>query len=524
MNERSSLNYWMPVLVLVLVLCPGADSVSMSGWAEAVQNDSISQELEREDPEEIDLQQTDDLLLLGQLQSFLVALALSFSFIHFLLFVFSPVTRTHLYFSFFALFFAANIFFDYQASMASSPSSEFLFLRFHRAFMPVNALFLLLFLYSLFDRAVPRHFWAITGVILVATIFAVIEPVDFFDYLQIAQLAVFFEATRVLVQSALNRKKGSWTVSLGLLLLFLFSSYDFLLDLRLMEPVGEINNGYPFGFACLLVATSISLAREFADRNRKILEQESRAQKLALEDERKSAELQQAKELQLSMLPLCANDLPGFDLCFSMRTATEVGGDYYDYRVDGNKLLVAVGDATGHGMKAGVMVSLIKSLFVAEESSTGSRAFAEKCSLAIRKMNLGNLYMALLLAEFDGNNLTFFSAGMPPVLIYRAETGTVEEKVTRSMPLGGPGELADSVTMSLDVNDVVVLLTDGLTELFNSEKEMLDYPRVIQKVKDLAGLSAGQIAEGLFSFADDWKREATQNDDITIVVVKILSL
>jgi len=104
----------------------------------------------------------------------------------------------------------------------------------------------------------------------------------------------------------------------------------------------------------------LAKAREKA----RIKESEMRAQIAEAENERKTKELEEARQLQLSMLPEDLPNLPNLDIAVYMQTATEVGGDYYDFHVgmDGT-LTVVVGDATGHGMKAGTMVTATKSLF-----------------------------------------------------------------------------------------------------------------------------------------------------------------
>jgi ligand-binding sensor domain-containing protein len=92
----------------------------------------------------------------------------------------------------------------------------------------------------------------------------------------------------------------------------------------------------------------------------------SEAERKVLEAEfsQKKKELDEARELQLSMLPKELPQLPNLDIAVYMKTATEVGGDYYDFHIglDGT-LTVVLGDATGHGMKAGTMVTTTKSLF-----------------------------------------------------------------------------------------------------------------------------------------------------------------
>ena len=91
---------------------------------------------------------------------------------------------------------------------------------------------------------------------------------------------------------------------------------------------------------------------------------EAQALVVQAENERKTKELEEARQLQLSMLPKELPQLPNLDIAVYMKTATEVGGDYYDFHIgiDGT-LTVVVGDATGHGMKAGTMVTTTKSLF-----------------------------------------------------------------------------------------------------------------------------------------------------------------
>src|SRR6185369_17623955 len=85
---------------------------------------------------------------------------------------------------------------------------------------------------------------------------------------------------------------------------------------------------------------------------------------LRAENERRALELEEARQLQLSMLPASVPMLPGLEIAAYMKPATEVGGDYYDFHVgEDGTLTVAVGDATGHGLKAGTIVTATKGLF-----------------------------------------------------------------------------------------------------------------------------------------------------------------
>ncbi|MCK7523473.1 MAG: hypothetical protein MZV64_40370 [Ignavibacteriales bacterium] len=79
---------------------------------------------------------------------------------------------------------------------------------------------------------------------------------------------------------------------------------------------------------------------------------------------RKSNELESARQIQLSMLPQALPEHPELEIAVTMQTASEIGGDYYDFHLaEDNTLTFAIGDATGHGAKAGAMVTAIKTLF-----------------------------------------------------------------------------------------------------------------------------------------------------------------
>ena len=152
----------------------------------------------------------------------------------------------------------------------------------------------------------------------------------------------------------------------------------------------------------------------------------------------KQVELEEARALQLAMLPRSLPEVPDLELAAHMDTATEVGGDYYDFDVaaDGS-LTVAVGDATGHGMKAGTLVTATKSLFKA----LGEGALLEtldRSSAALKAMNLRQLNMALLLARWQRGHLRIAAAGMPPVYLYRAAENQVEAVLLPGLPLGTP--------------------------------------------------------------------------------------
>ncbi|MCG3120343.1 MAG: hypothetical protein ALAOOOJD_03002 [bacterium] len=272
---------------------------------------------------------------------------------------------------------------------------------------------------------------------------------------------------------------------------------------------------------------NMRLAAEIAERKenelRVIHEMEISRRLLEADNARKTKELEEARALQLSMLPSALPVLAHLDIAVHMQTATEVGGDYYDFLVGPNgALTVAIGDATGHGIRAGIMVASIKSLFTAFGSVPDMPVFFNQCSQIIKGMHLGNLYMAMLLAKINGRHLTISAAGMPPILIYRNDTGTVEEMLLKGMPLGGPYifDYQQQETV-LHLGDTILFMSDGYPELFNANDEMLDYLRISEIFQEAASKPAAEIIDHLWKAGKAWANGNPLRDDTTLLVIKI---
>ena len=235
-------------------------------------------------------------------------------------------------------------------------------------------------------------------------------------------------------------------------------------------------------------------------------------------------ELEEARKLQLSMLPMKVPDVPNLDIKVFMKPATEVGGDYYDFKYNSNgSLTIAVGDATGHGMKAGTIVATIKGLFMAESIETDIVSFLDKSNLIIKDMHLGNLFMAMMMVKIHKEKAVFSSAGMPPSLLFRQKSKEVEEIRLPALPLGGSADFKyKKIETILSQGDTLLLMSDGFPELFNEQKEILDYEKSKNIFSSVAELSSQQIIDRLCEEADNWRGSAKLEDDITFVVVKVI--
>jgi serine phosphatase RsbU (regulator of sigma subunit) len=335
---------------------------------------------------------------------------------------------------------------------------------------------------------------------------------------------------RVILRALAARKEGSRLIALGFALLFVFTSYDLLVDLGAIPEVAGIRNGYPLGIVGLLGAMSVYLARDLARTNDRILAQEqaARAQEterrlLEADNRRKTRELEEARALQLAMLPRDLPHVPGLALAVYTKTATEVGGDYYDFSVrDDGTLTVALGDATGHGTRAGLMVAIAKSLFRTLAFETDLPRFFNHCTRVLKGMRLGNQYMSLLLLRTDGARLEVSAAGMPPLLLFRREGGQVEEILLKGMPLGAfPDFPYQTATRLLRPGDTLLAMTDGLPEQFDARRELLDLDRVRRAFQEASARTPEEIVERLCEAGESWRQGAAVEDDLTFVVLQV---
>jgi serine phosphatase RsbU (regulator of sigma subunit) len=243
---------------------------------------------------------------------------------------------------------------------------------------------------------------------------------------------------------------------------------------------------------------------------------------LEADNARKTKELEDARRLQLSMLPQQIPSLPHLNIAVEMRTATEVGGDYYDFHLAGDgTLTVALGDATGHGMRAGTMVSVAKALFHELAAGPNIPAIFERFTQGIKSMNFSQLYMALMLVRFRNHTLEASAAGMPPMLVYRATTQSVETVMMKGMPLGQfDGFPYQTRELALSPGDTILLMTDGLIEMFNEKNETFDESRAVEAFGSVGSRSPQQIIDYLVAEGERWANGRPQADDVTFVVLK----
>ena len=252
-------------------------------------------------------------------------------------------------------------------------------------------------------------------------------------------------------------------------------------------------------------------------------QEKTRQALLEAENKRREEELEKARQLQLSMLPKEVPKVDNLDIAVYMKTATEVGGDYYDFsQCEDGTLFATIGDATGHGINAGMVVTTTKSLFFSTVRERDPLAFYKYSNETIDELYDGDLLMALQLLRIKDRKLTLISGGMPPAYYYHAKKGEIEEILVKAMPLGAfPGFPYKEMDFELKPGDTLLFSSDGFAELFNENGNMFGYDKVRDLFAEIASKSSQEIIDELVKSGDAWRGEVPNDDDITFLVVKV---
>ncbi|MCO6474317.1 MAG: SpoIIE family protein phosphatase [Melioribacteraceae bacterium] len=470
--------------------------------------------------------------------------ALILSLIHLLIFLFDRRTKQNLYYVGFLLFFAFYIYILFNSYLSTSQISLVFFGR----LAPFTLNFLLLMgsltIFAIFNHKSKNSKWYVLAAFILG-ISGFIMPgkiiIYYFSYAFISIVSA--EAGRIMFRKDASSRGVSNIIRIGFLIFSFSGIYQMILSFDLVGPLFGTYNVFLYGVLVFLLSMSIALAKEFVENklslekqlvqvrelSQKTLEQELEAKELEnqkkileLENKRKTKELEEARELQLSMLPQKLPQFENLDIATYLTTAAEVGGDYYDFlQTDDGSLLIAVGDATGHGMKAGIMVSIVKGLLKSVSSINSIPDFFNRSTAVIKEMNLGNLFMSLSILKIKNGNVTASFAGMPPLYHYNSEKRKVEQIVLKGMPLGAYNNFPyETRSFSLKQDDVLLIISDGIVELFDDKKKMFDYERVAEVLNRNHDKSPKEIISSFEQEIKKWLNGKLQDDDITMLVVK----
>lgn len=236
-------------------------------------------------------------------------------------------------------------------------------------------------------------------------------------------------------------------------------------------------------------------------------------------------ELKMAHDIQNKLLPTRPPSIPGFRIAGRSLAARNVGGDYYDYYPAGDRYAICLGDVSGKGMPAALLMACTQATV---RGQTLVELSAARCIERSNKLlyqitdsdKFVTLFFALL--DPDGRRLHYTNAGHnPPILL--------SDKQAQPLDVGGPvlSILASipyqEAKLDLHSGDLLVIYSDGFSEAMNRRFEEFGEKRLLEVVtaaRDL-GLSPEELIERSFEAVRQHSDGAPQTDDMTMVALKV---
>ncbi len=244
------------------------------------------------------------------------------------------------------------------------------------------------------------------------------------------------------------------------------------------------------------------------------------------EKERIGTELSVATKIQYGMLPKGYPTFPDrtdFDLAATMTPAKEVGGDFYDYRLlDSDHLMIVVGDVSGKGIPAALIMAIVKTLIAsyAQQGLSPKKIF-ETVNNQLCKRNTENYFVTCWLAilTFSTGELKFVNAGHPyPVLHQGGEFSYLKTKP--NFVLAGMENFPyEEHSVILKKGDRIFIYTDGVTEATDEEEQLFGDDRVLESMSRTEELTAPETLKFVRSQIDKFVGRAEQFDDLTMLTL-----
>lgn len=243
--------------------------------------------------------------------------------------------------------------------------------------------------------------------------------------------------------------------------------------------------------------------------------------------ERVAHELELATKIQDQIIPDTIPETPGLKIAAGLIPAGEIGGDMYDFlQTSDDKLLMYLGDVTGHGVPAGIVSSVASALFYGYSLEPDLQKIMIDVNRVLKAKTMPNMFMTLCLMQWDSTaqKFTFVNAGHEQIIKYKAQERVAELQPAGGIALGMLEKIDHLLTVQevpMEVGDFIVIYSDGIPEAFNEEREQYGMQRLQKRIATLGELeSAAAIKEAILADVKQFMDGAEQADDITLIVIK----
>ena len=255
----------------------------------------------------------------------------------------------------------------------------------------------------------------------------------------------------------------------------------------------------------------------------KVVETWDSYDQLSLMRQSTEQELRLARSIQRASLPEEVPDLEGWQISPFYQPAREVGGDFYDFiEIDDERLGIVLGDATGKGVPAALVMASTRSMLraVAQASNYSPADVLGRVNDSLVADIPPNVFVTCFYAILDPKSASLSYANAGHDLPYVRRGGDCEELMARGMPLGlMPGMSYEEKEITLDAGEVAFFYTDGLVEAHAPDGEMFGFPRLRALIAEHAekeSLEEALLGELYFFVGDGWEQE----DDITLLTLR----
>ncbi len=244
---------------------------------------------------------------------------------------------------------------------------------------------------------------------------------------------------------------------------------------------------------------------------------EENIEKRQLEDD-----MRKAAEIQRRLLPGAPPEIAGYDIAGSNHPCRTVGGDYYDYVSSGGRLYLALGDVSGKGTGAALLMTVLRAAVRAAWTDFEPAEAVVRINRTVCQNVPDGKYATFAMGRLEPatGELTYVNAGHNPPILAHAD-GTVEELTEGGMVLG----MFDSVSyahgrVALRPGDTLVVFSDGVSETWNKAGEEFGEERLTQTILRSHELSAAQLQARILADLDTFSGGAKATDDRTLIVLK----
>ena len=246
------------------------------------------------------------------------------------------------------------------------------------------------------------------------------------------------------------------------------------------------------------------------------------------QNQRMEGELEVAQTIQMAMLPKVFPpflDRLDLNIYGMVEPAKEIGGDLYDFYVRHDKLFFCVGDVSGKGVPAALVMATARSLFRSITSHEEDAAYiVTQMNNSLCEQNEQTMFLTLFLGVLDlhTGELDYCNAGHNvPVLIKSMDDKVESLTVLSNLPLGVVTEYNFTAQKTqLHYNDMIFLYTDGLTEAENNRHQQYGEERMIQALNRMAGNRPREVIETIQQSIKEFVDGAQQSDDLTMLAIR----